>query len=165
MNLIRRNSTPATNYWPGSIEDRFGRLVENMFEDMIAPLSAASAPLAWDNAIAPRLHVTETDQTYEIEAEMPSVKKEDVKVAVDGQRVTIEGECKQDDQQDGKQDGQQGSARKVLYSERRAQRFIRSFTLPSDVDDANAQAHMENGVLTLSLPKKQESAPKRLTIS
>jgi HSP20 family protein len=158
MNLIRRNSAPLSTYRPRAIEDQFGRIVENMFEDMLAPFTVGGglSRLAEDGSISPRLNVTETEKSYEIEAEMPGVKKDDVKVSVDNQRVTIEGECKREEEQ---REGEN-----VLYTERSARRFMRSFVLPTEVDDATAQARMENGVLVLSLPKKQASSAKRLTV-
>jgi len=158
MNLIRRTSSPLSAYRPHSVEDQFGRLVENMFEDMLAPFSGGGSlsRFSEDGSISPRLNVVETEKSYEIEAELPGVKKEDVKVAIENQRVTIEGEAKREEQQ---REGEN-----LLYTERSARKFVRSFMLPSEVDDANAQARMENGVLTLSLPKKQASAAKRLTV-
>ena len=87
---------------------------------------------------------------------MPGVKKEDVKVAIDNQRVTIEGETKHEEE---KREGEN-----VVYAERSARKFMRSFMLPTEVDDATADAKLEDGVLTLTLPKKQASAAKRLTI-
>src|SRR4051812_40207551 len=100
MNLVRRNPSPLSAYRPGTIEDQFGRLVESMFEDFLAPAALGSAA-RWqgDAAISPRLNVSENDQAYQVEAEMPGVKKEDIKVAIDKQRVTIEAEHHQEDQQ------------------------------------------------------------------
>ena len=158
MNIVRRNASPLTTYRPRSIEDQFGRMVENMFEDFFAPLSLAAQGASWpgDAATQARLNVTENDQAFDVEVEMPGVKKEDVKVSVEQQRITIEGESKQEDE---KREGDN-----VIYSERSSRRFVRSFMLPSEVDEGNAQARMENGVLKLNLPKKQGSAPTRLTI-
>ncbi|MDP3669561.1 MAG: Hsp20/alpha crystallin family protein [Telluria sp.] len=158
MDLIRRANAPLTGYRPGMIEDQFGRMVENMFEDFFAPLSAASplSRISGEGIASPRLDVSETEKSFEVHADMPGVKKEDVKVSIDKQRVTIEGECKQETEQ---REGE-----RVVCSERSARKFMRSFLLPTDVDDTTAQAHLENGVLTLSLPKKQGTEAKKLTI-
>lgn len=155
MNPVRRNASPLPAWRPGSVEDQFGRLVENMFQDFFAPLAQGSR---WpeDGTISPRLHVNETEKTYEIQAEMPGVKKEDVRVSVEHDRVTIEGECRTANEQ---REGEN-----VVYSERSARRFMRSFMLPAEVDDSTAQARLEDGVLHLSLPKKQGSEARRLTI-
>lgn len=91
-----------------------------------------------------------------MQAELPGVKKEDVKVGIERQRVTIEAESKREQEQ------REGET--LLYTERSASRFVRSFMLPVEVDDASAEARMENGILTLILPKKQGREAKRITI-
>ncbi len=158
MNLARRGASPLSAYRPRSIDDQFGRLVENMFEEMFAPFTQGSAlsPFQGDGTTSPRLNVTETEKSFEIEAELPGVNKEDVKVAIENQRVSIEGEIKREQEQ---REGEN-----LVYSERSTRRFARSFVLPSEVDEATAQARMENGVLSLSLPKKQGATATRLTI-
>jgi len=154
MNLIRRGTTPLSTFRPGVMEDQFGRMVENMFQDFLAPL--AQGRWAGEDVGMPRLDVSETEKTFEVKAELPGVKKEDVHVSIDGQRVTIEGECQQANEQ---RQGEQ-----VVYSERSTRKYQRSFTLPSEVDDASAQARLEDGVLMLSLPKKAGGTARQLTI-
>ena len=154
MNLIRRGATPLSTYRPGAMDDQFGRMVENMFQDFFAPL--AQGRWSGDDVGMPRLDVSETDKTFEVKAELPGVKKDDVHVSIDGQRVTIEGECQQANEQ---RQGEQ-----VVYSERSTRKYQRTFTLPAEVDDANAQARLEDGVLMLSLPKKQGGTARQLTI-
>ena len=158
MNIIRRNPSALAGYRPRPMDEQFGRLVENMFEDMFAPFTHGGALSQWsgEGAVSPRLNVSETDKAFEVQAEMPGVKKEDVKVAVEHQRVTIEGESKHESE---RREGEN-----MLYTERSASKFMRSFMLPAEVDEANAEARMENGVLTLTLPKKQGSAAPRITI-
>jgi HSP20 family protein len=155
MNLIRRGNSPLSTMRGGPMDDQFGRLVESMFQDFLAPLAQGGR---WtdDGLAMPRLDLSETEKTFEVQAELPGVKKEDVKVSVDGQRVTIEAECPQAiEQRQGEQ---------VVYSERSTRRYQRSFTLPSEVEDTGAEAKLEDGVLRLSLPKRQGGAAKRLTI-
>lgn len=158
MNIVRRSPGAMGSYRPGAMQDPFGRLVENMFEDMFAPFTHGGALSQWqgEGAISPRLNVSESDRAFEVQAELPGVKKEDVKVAIEHQRVTIEGEARRDNEQ---REGEN-----VLYSERSASRFVRSFMLPAEVDDGAAEARMENGVLTLTLPKKQGSQARRIAI-
>ena len=158
MNIIRRTPSALAGYRPRATDDQFGRLVENMFEELFSPFTQGSALSQWtgDNAVSPRLNVSETDKAFEIQAELPGVKKEDVKVAVEHQRITIEGESKREQEQ---REGEN-----VLYTERSASKFMRSFMLPVEVDESGAEARMENGILTLTLPKKQASAATRITI-
>ena len=158
MNIIRRNPSALAGYRPRGMDEQFGRLVETMFDDMFAPFTQGGAlsPFAGEGALNPRLDVSESDKAFEIQAEMPGVKKEDVKVAVEHRRVTIEGETKRDSE---RREGEN-----MLYTERSASKFMRSFMLPVDVDEGSAEARMENGVLTLTLPKKQGSEPTRISI-
>ena len=155
MNLIRRSAGPMATFRPGAMEDQFGRMVENMFQDFFAPMAQAGL---WreEGMDMPRLDVRETDKAFEVQADLPGVKKDDIKVAIDGQRVTIEAECQQANEQ---REGEQ-----VVYSERSTRRYQRSFNLPSEVDDAAAEAKLEDGVLKLTLPKKAGGAARRLTI-
>jgi HSP20 family protein len=155
MDLVRRSNSPLSAYRPGVADDGFGRLVESMFEEFLAPLALAGRRLDEGTSV-PRLDMIETDQAYEIQAEMPGVEKEDLKVAIDRQRVTIEGECRKANE---RREGEN-----VVYSERSARKFMRSFSLPTEVDDAAAQAKLENGVLHLTLPKKQGGTARRLDI-
>jgi HSP20 family protein len=156
MNLVRRGTTPLAAYRPGSVEDGFGRLVESMFEDFFAPMALGGSRRPDDGASIPRIDLIENEQAFEIQAEMPGVEKEDLKVAIDHQRVTIEGECRKANE---RREGEN-----VVYSERSARKFMRSFTLPSEVDEAAAQARLDNGVLHLTLPKKQGSAARRIDV-
>lgn len=158
MNLIRRTPAALSTYRPHSIDDQFGRLVEHMFEDMLSPFSHATALAPWssEGAASPRMNITENDKAFEVQAELPGVNKDDVKVAIEHQRVTIEAEIKREQEQ---REGEN-----VLYTERSASKYMRSFVLPVEVDEGSAQARMENGVLTLTLPKKQGSAATRIAI-
>lgn len=87
---------------------------------------------------------------------MPGVEKEDLKVAIDHQRITIEAECRKANE---RREGEN-----LVYSGRSARKFMRSFTLPTEADDAAAQAKLEYGVLHLTLPKKRGGAMRRLDI-
>ncbi len=117
-------------------------------------------PLRSDLAAEPapqiRIDLSEGDKDFTIKAEIPGVKKEDIDVRIDGNRVTISAEVKQDKEE--KKDG------RVLRSERRYGYASRSFLLGSDVDQATADARYSNGVLELKLPKKAAAAGKRLAI-
>jgi HSP20 family protein len=156
MNLVRRSGSPLSALRPGSVEDQFGRMVESMFEDFFAPFAAGTPRWSQEDTITPRLDVNETEKTYEVQAELPGVKKDDVKVSIDHDRITIEGECREANE---RREGEN-----LVYSERSARKFMRSFLLPTEVDESAAQAKLENGILSLTLPKKQGSEARRLTI-
>lgn len=103
-----------------------------------------------------KIDVKEDNAAYTVQAEIPGVSKEDINVSIDGNVVSVRAEVRQHDE---KKDGA-----KVLRSERYFGAVARSFQLPQDVDTAQAKARHDNGVLTLTLPKKTGSKTQRLTI-
>jgi HSP20 family protein len=152
MNLILRNR--AGYPLPGSLRTTvFGNLLDTMLDDFLAPATEGGRDTS---VFSPRLDLTETDKVYLIEADLPGVAKSDLKVSVDGQRVTIEAEVKRET------DRKEGEA--VVHAERIVRKYARSLELPGEVDDANAVAKLENGVLSLVLPKKQAVPSRLLTI-
>jgi HSP20 family protein len=113
---------------------------------------------AWrsmENVPSIRMDVSETDQEYMVKADIPGVKKEDINVSVEGNQVTVSAEIKEE---------KEASGSGMIRSERHYGQQYRSFTLPQEVDDAKAQAKYENGVLMLTLPKKQGSNRKQLSV-
>ena len=103
-----------------------------------------------------RMDVSETDDGYLVKAEMPGVKKEDIKVSINGNQVSISAEVKEE-----KEDKKNGV---VVRSERYYGHQHRTFTLAQEVDDASAEARYQDGVLELSLPKKPETGGRQLAI-
>ena len=134
----------------GSLFDDFFRDVSPGF--FVKPLHGE--PLPSPGQI--KMDVKESDGGYTVSAEIPGVKKEDIHVTIEGSVVTVRAEVKQEDAQT--QDD------KVLRSERYFGAVARSFQLPADVDAAQAKAKYDNGVLTLTLPKKVNKAAQRLNI-
>lgn len=161
MNIVRRDQSPLSAYRAGIVDDPFSRLLDNMFEEFLSPLAPyAAAPgqikQEGGERTAMRLNVVENDKAFEVEAELPGVKKEDLNVVIDDRRVTIEAEVKRE--------SAQNESGKVVYAERSTRKYARRFTLPVDIDDAAAQARLENGVLMLTLPKKTAAQSKKLTV-
>lgn len=104
-----------------------------------------------------RMDLTENDKAYMVRAEIPGVKKEDIKVTVDGNMVSISVEVKREKEQ------KKGD--KVLCHECYQGSSYRSFTLAGNVDEAKTQAKYDNGILELTLPKKNGNGHKEITIS
>ena len=122
-------------------------------------LRALWRPWHWEGKdIAPRIKVdiTESDAAYTVTAEIPGVRKEEVDVRIDGNLVTIGAEVKKHKEE---KDGD-----RVLRSERQEGWSSRSFTLACSVDESKAAARYDNGLLTLTLPKRAGEATKRLRI-
>ena len=123
------------------------------------------SPPVWRQEQTPRMRmdVTETEKKYTVKAEIPGVQKEDIKVAVNGNQVSLTAEIKEEKSADGGGAGGAGGSG-TLRSERYYGQLHRSFTLPQEVDDDQAGARYENGVLTLTLPKKVGTGGKQLAI-
>jgi HSP20 family protein len=104
-----------------------------------------------------RMDVSEDDKAYSVHAEIPGAKKEDIKVAVDGNEVSISAEMKKEkEEKEGK---------KVIRTERYYGKVYRSFSLDHDVDADAVKAKYSDGVLELTLPKKAGTAGKEIKVS
>lgn len=135
---------------------RRGSLFDELFKDFtpgyfIKPLHGDPLPAQI------KVDVKEDGNAYKVQAEIPGVAKEDIHVEIDGGMVTLRAEVKQEDKQTRDE--------QVLRSERYFGTVARSFQLPVEVDEKAASAKYDAGVLTLTLPKKSQSASRRLTIS
>jgi len=103
----------------------------------------------------PTVDIAETETEYQIKAELPEVRKEDVKVTVEDGVLTIQGERRHEAEEKGK---------KFHRVERSYGSFVRSFTLPDHVDDAKVKAEYKDGVLHLHLPKSEKAKPKAIDV-
>lgn len=104
---------------------------------------------------APAVDIQETDQEYLIKAELPEVKKENVKVEVVDGTLTIEGERTMEKEENGK---------KFHKVERAYGKFMRQFALPLDVETAKLEAEFKDGVLNVHLPKAVVVKPKAIEV-
>ena len=103
-----------------------------------------------------KVDVKERENAYAIHAEIPGVKKEDIHVAIDGAVVSISAERHEE------KEVKEGE--RALRSERYFGKVSRSFELPQEVDESQASAKYNDGVLELVLPKKVAAQAKRLSI-
>lgn len=140
--------TNVTRYDPF---DLYVEPLDNLFRGFFRPVRGEA-----DVPAQIKLDVKENDTAYTIYVDIPGVKKEDIHVLVEGNRVSLEAEVKRNNET---RDGE-----KILRSERFYGKTSRSFTLGSEVDDAAAEAKYNDGVLELMLPKKAPNNIKRLDI-
>ncbi|HYR34788.1 MAG TPA: Hsp20/alpha crystallin family protein [Burkholderiales bacterium] len=103
-----------------------------------------------------RMDVSENEREYQVLAEMPGLKKEDISITINVNEVSVSAEVKQE------KDAKNGDTQ--LRSERYFGKIQRAFTLSHEVDQANAQAKYTDGVLQLTLPKKTAAALKKLAV-
>jgi HSP20 family protein len=134
-----------------------GSFLDDFFRDVspgfyVRPLHGDPLP----SAAQIKVDVKEDEKAYTVHAEVPGVAKEDIHVSVDGNLVTLRAEVKQQDLQTKEE--------RVLRSERYFGAVSRSFQLPMDIDQSLSKAKYDNGVLTLTLPKKTGAKAQRLMI-
>lgn len=103
-----------------------------------------------------RMDVKEGEKEYTMHAELPGVSKEDIHVTIEGNTVSVSAEVKKNTEQ------KEGD--KVLRSERYFGKVNRSFTLGQEVDEAEARAKFDAGILELVLPKKAATMARKLQI-
>lgn len=133
-----------------------GSLFDDFFRDMAPGFYVK--PLHGDPLPSPgqiKIDVKENGNAYTVSAEIPGVRKEDIHVTIEGGMVMVRAEVKQEDAHKDE---------KSLRSERYFGSVSRGIQLPQDVDQAQAKAKYDNGVLTLTLPKKQGNGSQKLRI-
>ena len=135
--------------------DPFSDIVDDLFKGFFVRPVGYDARAGFD---APRLkvEVTEKNGGYQVTADLPGVKKEDIHVDIDGAQLTLTAEVKREKEA--------AEGERVLHSERVFGKVSRSFTLPQEVDEAKAEAKFRDGVLELTLPKKAAVARKQISI-
>lgn len=129
---------------------------DDAFDDLFRGFFMRPVRFDTPQAVQVKIDVSEDEKGYRVHAEIPGVKKEDIKVSIEGNQVAISAEVKKE------KEVKEGE--KVLRSERYFGQVSRVFTLANDVDDSSAEAAYDNGVLTLKLPKRTTSSSRNLTI-
>jgi HSP20 family protein len=130
------------------------------FEDMFrhySPFLGRSLRRAGGEAAewTPLADISETDKEYVIKAELPEVKKEDVRITLDNNLITISGERRHE-----KEHAEENEIRvESFYGT-----FARSFQLPEGIDAQGIKAESKDGVLRVRIPKKQVAPPKSISI-
>ncbi|TFV99525.1 Hsp20/alpha crystallin family protein [Oxalobacteraceae bacterium OM1] len=104
-----------------------------------------------------KMDVIENDRAYTVKAEIPGVKREDIKIDVHGNRVEISAEVKQEKEE------KEGD--RVVRSERSYGQVSRVFTLAHEIDDAEASATYQDGILELTLPKRGSGGGKKIPVN
>ena len=132
------------------LEDAFENLFRGVPVWLPNPETRAPAPTQF------RMDVTENDKEYQVLAELPGVKKEEISITINGNEVAVSAEVKHE------KEVRNGET--VLRAERYFGKIQRTFALGQEVDEATAQAKYNDGVLELTLPKKTAAAAKRLAV-
>ncbi len=134
------------------VSPSFSSLVERLFDE---PFDRG-AP-----SRQPAMDVSESDTAYTMAFDVPGVRRDELKVSVEGRRVTL---GRVDDAAPVESAEAVAPAARVIYRERSTAAYERTVVLPAEVDPATSQAKFENGVLTLTLVKKVANGATRLAI-
>jgi HSP20 family protein len=147
-NLIRRNQgeQPMANTW-----DPYRLMREMLSWDPFAEM----VPTRQLATFAPQFEVKETRDGYLFKADVPGIDEKDLDITLTGSRLTVSGKREAEERQESE----------TYYAfERSYGTFTRSFTLPEGVDADNVNADVKNGVLTISIPKKPEHQPRKISL-
>ena len=107
-----------------------------------------------ERVIVPPVDVFETENEYVIKADMPGVEKQDIDITLDNNVLAINGKVARDEDEAS-----------MKYNEYSLFNFCRNFNVGRDINGDAIKASMENGVLTLTLPKKEEVKPRKIEIT
>lgn len=141
MTLIKfKNGSPVV---AGSRMPYFNDIFNDFFGNVVNPdLRSGSVP---------QVNIRETDEGYHLEMAAPGLAKEDFKISIENEVLTVSGEKKKQTTEKN----EKYTRKEFAYNS-----FMRSFTLPEIVDTEKIRARYENGIMTVDLPKKEEAKPK-----
>jgi HSP20 family protein len=134
----------------------FSRAIERLFDESTDRVfGGAKAGFA---ARTPALDVHETDTTYVVALDVPGATRDQLKVTIEGRRLSIETTVPADSTAEAVQ------GQRTIYRERGLPRYQRTIVLPAEVDQSQSQAKVENGVLALTLVKKVPTGALQISV-
>lgn len=144
---VRRDNKPSGMF---DVMPEFENLLDRFFEPGFSPLFRDWAPMAPQVMTSTR----ETDKYYALNMEIPGIPQEDVSIEVNGNMLTVRAQHSEDKKSSGSD-----------RSRRRQYRSIQqSFSLPTTVDAEQIEAHVENGLLEIILPKTAQAQPRKIQV-
>ncbi|CAM0140059.1 hypothetical protein VKS41_005779 [Umbelopsis sp. WA50703] len=137
--------------------DRLERRLNQVFDHFFTDLGWTRNPNHdGSSGLTPAIDISETDKNWVVHAELPGVKKDEIKLEYHGNAMVISGESRRSENYEKEN---------VRYQERRYGSFSRSVPLPENIDKSKINAKFENGVLEVLMPKSEESTPRKIEIS
>ncbi len=124
-------------------------LLNNLFNAELDPWSTDN--YSDDNSTLPAVNIKETEEGFEVGVAAPGFDKSEFNIELDNNLLTVSSEKKEENEVEGE---------RYTRKEFSYQSFKRSFTLPEDVDGDKISAKYDNGILNISIPKKEEAKPK-----
>ena len=146
---VRRSqdTAEASRFEPFFELDRLSRQLGGYFDPW------RQLPRLLEEAFTPLADLEETDDAYTVEVELPGIKKDDIDIQITGRRLEVSGERKEKERV--------GILRR---RERVVGRFHYEVLLPSDVEEDGVEANLDNGVLTIRVPKPASERPRRIQV-
>lgn len=141
--------TKLTRWDPFLGLTRWGETMDQFFNDL-----GSGAPEA-NGLMSPAIDVSEDGGMLRVTAELPGLEKKDIELQVKDGILTLRGEKKQEEE---------SKDRNYHRIERRYGAFYRALALPDSVDSSKVEASFKNGVLTVTLPKREETRPRSIPI-
>ena len=155
-NIVRKSEGSMT---PGSsVLDPFDVMREMFSLDPLRHFFGTGTlhhPLLPPQTFVPQFEVRETNDAYIFKADLPGVQEEDLDISVAKNRMTVTGKREMEKREEND---------RFYAVERNYGSFTRSFTLPTDIDDAHVDAELRDGVLTLRMPKTREQQAKKVQV-
>lgn len=125
--------------------------MERLFDSMVGRYPSERLEPTW----SPALDIEETESSVIVRAELPGMKKDDIKVSVTGDQLTISGERRHEAEEKGKT---------FHRIERAFGKFQRSLILPADIQTDKVKASYKDGILELNMPKSEKAKSREITI-
>jgi len=139
---------------PRTFSESLTREIERLFEDFFGPIEFEE--VKGKHSFFPAMDIVEDDQNLIIKVDIPGMTQKDVSVEIHDNVLIIKGEKKIEDEIKEKN---------FHVSERRYGSFIRQITLPDYLQPEKTKAKIKDGVLTITIPKKEEEKPKKISVS
>lgn len=133
-------------------------ITSDIFDDFDSGLSLL-APLSSNSLKAPRVDVRETKDAYIMDMDLPGLTQNDVEINMKDKVLSISSIKDVKNEETEKENGVQ-----YLIRERRTSSFSRHFTMPNDIDSEKIEATFKNGMLTIKIPRKEESKSRQIEI-
>jgi len=146
MTLVKLRNQPATKSFNNFMDDFFATVPSILGDDLITPSFRSFLPV----------NIKETENDYVLEVVAPGFQKDDFKISLDNNTLTISAEKKEETENQND---------KYIRKEYKHRSFKRSFTVDENIDTENIVAKYLNGILTLNLARKQEVKPATKEIS
>lgn len=152
-----RMLSPLSTDWSWPRRSLSSEIMGDVFDDFDRIVSALARP-AYANTVGfqPSCDINETKDHYLVSFDMPGVKKEDIKIEVQGTQLVISGERQREMREE---DGESNLRHERVYG-----KFERTFVLPTSINADKIEAHYENGVLNVALPKAESAKGRTIQV-